>query len=236
MVKGVRHFRPYLYGRPFKLRSDHASLRWLCLRKEPSDQVARWLGLLAEFPCTLEHRAGIRHGNADGLSRRACVDCQQCDRIEKRDGGPSHQEFNTMPSEAALEAAGTKWPVLPDPRAIAEREEDEQESCRDCDVPPTVDAVTRSGSGPTELAREQAAGNSPVAVIYQALESLMELTGEQLSLRSAELRKLERLTGSMRIRPDGVLEVRVSPRWCAICPLPQDRRSSGKCTCLPTPG
>ena len=27
VVKAVKHFRPYLYGRPFKLRSDHASLR-----------------------------------------------------------------------------------------------------------------------------------------------------------------------------------------------------------------
>ena len=41
VVKGIKHFRPYPYGRRFRLCTDHASLRWLCRRMEPSDQVAR---------------------------------------------------------------------------------------------------------------------------------------------------------------------------------------------------
>ena len=32
-----------MYGQVFRLRTDHASLRWLSQRKEPSHQVARWL-------------------------------------------------------------------------------------------------------------------------------------------------------------------------------------------------
>jgi len=43
VAKAVKHFRPYLYGRTFRLRTDHASLIWLCKRAEPSSQVARWL-------------------------------------------------------------------------------------------------------------------------------------------------------------------------------------------------
>ena len=77
-----------------KLRTDHASLRWLCRQTEPSDQVARWLEVLAEFKYTIEHRAGPRHGNADGLSRQGCLSCKQCQRIEKRDGGPSRAELH----------------------------------------------------------------------------------------------------------------------------------------------
>lgn len=30
IVKAVKHFRPYLYGRLFKLRMNHASILWLC--------------------------------------------------------------------------------------------------------------------------------------------------------------------------------------------------------------
>ena len=93
VLKSIKHFRPYLYGKTFRLRTDHASLRWLCRRTDPSDQVARWLELLAEFKYTIEHRAGPRHGNADGLSRQGCSDCRQCQRIEKRDGGPSREEL-----------------------------------------------------------------------------------------------------------------------------------------------
>ena len=87
VVMAVNHFRPYLYGQEFRLRTDHASLLWLYKRTEPSHQVARWLESLAEFQFKLEHRAGAKHRNADGLSR--CADCSQCARIESRDGGPT---------------------------------------------------------------------------------------------------------------------------------------------------
>ena len=103
-VKAIKHFRPYLYGRKFRLRTDHASLRWLCRRKEPSNQVARRLEILAEFSYILEHRAGLKHGNADGLSRQSCEDCRQCELIERRDGGPTRQELDqdteSIPSPA----------------------------------------------------------------------------------------------------------------------------------------
>ena len=93
VVKAVTHFKPYLYGRKFTVRTDHASLIWLCRRSEPSHQIARWLEILSEFKFTIIHRAGIKHGNADGLSRRPCTDCKQCARILSRDGGPSMDEI-----------------------------------------------------------------------------------------------------------------------------------------------
>ena len=93
VVKAMKHFRPYLYGTKFKLRTDHASLRWLCRRHEPSAQVARWLEIMSAFSYELEHRAGKRHSNADGLSRQTpSLDCKQCAAIEQRDGGPSRAE------------------------------------------------------------------------------------------------------------------------------------------------
>jgi len=69
VIKSVKHFRHYLYGRKFWLRTDHAFLIWLCKRAEPSSQVARWLEVLAEFSYRIEHRPGKKHSNADGLSR-----------------------------------------------------------------------------------------------------------------------------------------------------------------------
>ena len=84
VVLGVKHFRPYLYGRTFKLRTDHASLRWLYRLKEPHHQVARWLEILSEFRFQLQHRPGKEHENADALSR-LCADCKQCQSISARD-------------------------------------------------------------------------------------------------------------------------------------------------------
>jgi hypothetical protein len=34
VVKFVRHFRPYLYGQPFLVRTDHSSLQWLHDKKD----------------------------------------------------------------------------------------------------------------------------------------------------------------------------------------------------------
>lgn len=77
MVKAVQHFRPYLYGRPSLLRTNHASLVWLRKRTHPSSQVAWWLEILSEFTYDIEHRVGQKHQNSDGMSRRPCQDCRQ---------------------------------------------------------------------------------------------------------------------------------------------------------------
>ena len=49
MVYAIKHFRHYLYGRPFKVRTDHNALKWLQSFKEPEGQVARWLETLAQY-------------------------------------------------------------------------------------------------------------------------------------------------------------------------------------------
>ena len=78
-VTFIHHFRPYLLGRHFTLRSDHQSLVWLHNFREPEGQLARWLERLQEFDFTVIHRKGSRHQNADAMSRGPC---QQCGRLE----------------------------------------------------------------------------------------------------------------------------------------------------------
>ena len=63
-----KHFRPYLSGKEFMVRTDHGSLRWLFGFKQPEGQIARWLELLASFDFDIVHRPGRKHGNADSLS------------------------------------------------------------------------------------------------------------------------------------------------------------------------
>eukprot|EP00731_Ephydatia_muelleri_P000886 Em0001g886a len=61
--------RQYLLGREFTLRTDHGSLVWIRNFKEPEGQLARWLERLQEYNFTVVHRQGLRHCNADALSR-----------------------------------------------------------------------------------------------------------------------------------------------------------------------
>jgi len=101
VIESVKHFQPHLYARPFRLRTDHASLIWLCKRAEPSSQVARRLEILAEFSYRIEHRLGKKHGNADGLSQQPDRECKQCLNIEKRDGGSPRSELETLANQGA---------------------------------------------------------------------------------------------------------------------------------------
>ena len=68
-VTYIHHFRPFLLGRHFVLRTDHGSLRWLHTMKEPEGQLARWLERLQEYDFEIQHRKGHHHQTADTLSR-----------------------------------------------------------------------------------------------------------------------------------------------------------------------
>ena len=70
------HFRSYLRGSQFTLRTDHSSLRWLQKFKNEDGMLARWYLLLGQFSVTFEYRPGSLHTNADGMSRQ----CGQCRR------------------------------------------------------------------------------------------------------------------------------------------------------------
>lgn len=87
VVKAVQHFQPYLLGRHFTVRTDHASLKWLMNFKNPEGQTARWLEVLQQFDFTVQYRAGNKHANADALSRRPCdkTGCSNCARVEARE-------------------------------------------------------------------------------------------------------------------------------------------------------
>ncbi|GFX49145.1 retrovirus-related Pol polyprotein from transposon 412 [Trichonephila clavipes] len=105
IVKAVEHFHPYLYGRRFLLRTDHASLTWLLNFKNSEGQIARWIQRLQEYDVEIRHRKGSAHGNADALSRRPCPEsCKYCSRIEKKFDviGPIVRQV-TMPSTSTLD-------------------------------------------------------------------------------------------------------------------------------------
>ena len=68
-MRFTQHFRHYLLGREFLVRTDHSSLQWMMNFKEPQGQLARWLEVLSQYHMQIQHRAGKKHGNADGLSR-----------------------------------------------------------------------------------------------------------------------------------------------------------------------
>ena len=73
----IEYYKHYLLGRRFIVRSDHQALKWLFSLKEPKSRIARWIEMLSAYNFSVEFRPGVKHGNADGMSR--CPDPQQCE-------------------------------------------------------------------------------------------------------------------------------------------------------------
>lgn len=69
VVKFCRHYRHYLHGRKFLIRTDHGSLTWLTHFKNLEGQLARWLEDLQQYDMQILHRVGKKHCNVDALSR-----------------------------------------------------------------------------------------------------------------------------------------------------------------------
>ena len=100
VVKFSRQYRPYLLGHKFVLRTDHGSLSWLQNFKEPEGQLAHWLEQLQELYFEVVHRKGIKHNNADALSRLHCTQC----------GRQTHLPEN-HPALAIISLAGPNLPT-----------------------------------------------------------------------------------------------------------------------------
>ncbi|XP_063831701.1 uncharacterized protein LOC135080901 [Ostrinia nubilalis] len=69
IVWATKYFRPYLFGRKFKIVTDHKPLQWLVSLKEPNSRLTRWKLKLAEFDYEVVYKKGTSNTNADALSR-----------------------------------------------------------------------------------------------------------------------------------------------------------------------
>jgi hypothetical protein len=71
MKYALAKFRVYLLGdRPFKVFTDHASLRTAVNSPHLSQRMARWLSFFAEYNFSVEYKPGRLNVVADALSRR----------------------------------------------------------------------------------------------------------------------------------------------------------------------
>ena len=104
VVHFVKHFKHYLYGKEFLIRSDHGSLRWLFKFKNPEGEIARWLETLSAFKFQIEHRPGVQHRNADALSRLPCRQCSfGTESQEQEDNATDKPEVKSATSVNVVE-------------------------------------------------------------------------------------------------------------------------------------
>lgn len=68
IVWACKHFRPYLYGTKFIIKTDHKPLQWLFSVKDSSSRLVRWRLKLNEFEYEIQYKKG-KLNQADPLSR-----------------------------------------------------------------------------------------------------------------------------------------------------------------------
>ena len=107
VICALEHFRVYLLGRKFTLRTDHRALAWL-FSKEPkaSARISGWLATLMEYPIVIEYVKGTENTIADALSRldSCAISCEVPSDIAR--GVPS---FACPAAEVDRLDARTDW-------------------------------------------------------------------------------------------------------------------------------
>ena len=69
MNKSVEHFRQFLYGKEFLIKTDHHPLTSITTKSTTSVRLGRWLSELADYQVKIEHKRGADNILEDALSR-----------------------------------------------------------------------------------------------------------------------------------------------------------------------
>jgi hypothetical protein len=70
LVQAVRHWRPYLWGRRFTIKTDHYNLKYLLDQHLATIPQHHWVGKLLGFDFTVEYKSGSMNTVAGALSHR----------------------------------------------------------------------------------------------------------------------------------------------------------------------
>jgi hypothetical protein len=70
LVQAVRHWRPYLWGRSFIIRTDHYSLKFLLDQRLSTIPQHTWVSKLFGYDFQVVFQPGKHNMAADALSRR----------------------------------------------------------------------------------------------------------------------------------------------------------------------
>lgn len=69
IIWAIKYFRPYLFGKKFKIVTDHRPLIWLMNFKEPGSKLVLWRLKLLEYEFEIVYKKGLQNVVADALSR-----------------------------------------------------------------------------------------------------------------------------------------------------------------------
>lgn len=158
VLTAVRHWRPYLLGKPFLVYTDHRALVWLMKTTNFTGRLARWALALQEFDFKIEYRKGKDNAAADALSRPN----------DEEEGDEPQQPDNQVRSFE--DDAETLWVVGEQPRS----------SCQPADTILMVGSTTAEAPAESADATAGATGSNslprtpPSTLFGAALDAWLE--------------------------------------------------------------
>ena len=184
VVQAVKWFKSNIWGVKFVMRTDHSSLQWLFKQKKPDGMTFRMQQQLQEFEFNVVHRAGEKHGNADGLSRmleegpdwtpgekdKAFGSCPEPISLEEALQEASHQRVETVAmvgdeTNGEEEVATITWERTPSEISALQKED---EAIAQVFYWASLESETGDmpSLGTNLVPKDQAIQNSPEALAY----------------------------------------------------------------------
>jgi hypothetical protein len=123
LVQAVKHWRPYLWGGPFVIRTDHYSLKFLLDQRLATLPQHQWASKLIGFDFKVEFKPGTTNVVTDTLSRRDTEETTTVAALSIPSFhlfGDLRRELDTdlalrvLKEEAAAGARGASWAVVDD--------------------------------------------------------------------------------------------------------------------------
>ena len=116
-LESMKHWRTYLWGRPFHLIVDHQALKWLHTMQDQvgggkASRLQRWILSLQEYDFTVTHKPGKDHCDADGLSRLATLPPGDDDPYYEAED-PRNQPLSAVNQSTVAVVTIASQPALP---------------------------------------------------------------------------------------------------------------------------
>ena len=130
LVHAVRHWRPYLWGCAFLVRTDHYSLKFLLDQRLSTIPQHHWVGKLLGFDFSVEYKPGATNTVADALSRRdtseegsvLALSAPRFDFVDRlRHAQRQEPALVALRDELAAGTRGAPWSLLDGMVAYADR-------------------------------------------------------------------------------------------------------------------
>lgn len=122
LAQAVKHWRPYLWGRSFLVKTDHYILKFLLDQRLSTIPQHRWISKLMGFDFTVEYKPGNTNTLADALSHRE-VDATEVIALsmptfqfwpELRQQLEARDEYQRLRREVAAGRKGPQWLLVDD--------------------------------------------------------------------------------------------------------------------------